>query len=288
MEELDFNKVKREADNFYDRGIDEHKKHNTEAALQYIQKSIELNKKIENQVGIAWAIYYKGIIFHERNLGLDEAMGLFQKALEIFRKIEENEGIGKILYNFAWIYRDKGDYKTAMKIALEHLEIRERQQNKEQIGWGRLIIAWIHSSEKNFKSAQEEFKKSIEIFHGESNERGISFAQRFYAMCLKENNLFDEALENFKTSLIYFEKTDNFWQQAICLIEMGEIFEKQEDINLADSFYNRALVLVQKVNNVQVATNILKQLAKIHQQSDLEKTTHYLKELNELEKTIEK
>ena len=124
MSDKSFEEIKRKADSFYDKGIEEHTKHNTESALEYIQKSIKLNKKISNQSGLAWATYYKGIIYHEKNIGLEDAIRLFQEALLIFKKIDDANGIGKILYNFAWTYRDKGEYDKALTYAKENLELR--------------------------------------------------------------------------------------------------------------------------------------------------------------------
>jgi len=288
MSEKNFEDHKQETKSFYDMGIEEHKKHNTEVALDYMEKSIELNKKIDSKSGLAWSIYYKGIIYHERNLGLEKAIEFFQEALDLFREIDEKDGIGKILYNFAWTYRDKGEYDKAMNFAKEHLELRLHLGEKTQIGWGHLIIAWIYTSMKKFDFAKSEFLKSIEIFQEAKEEKGIAFAKRFYAMSLKESNNIEEALENFQFSSKYFENEQNLWQQAICLAEIGEIFEKKEDIKKADSYYNKALSLVLEINNVGAASNILNQLISIYKSNNPKKADYYQKQLSELEKTKEK
>jgi tetratricopeptide (TPR) repeat protein len=247
---------KDDASAFYQHAQKLHTQHKTNEALENIDKSIEINKKINDQEALAWSLLYKGMILHERGMGTEKALEYFKECSTIFESLEILDGAAKALYNIGWIYRDQGKYDLALEYAKKDLALREKQDNKERIGWSNVSIGWINTGKKEFKLAENHFKKAIQIFNEIEDEKGRAFATRFYATSIKHSDELERAIELFNESLLLFKKLDNKWQVVITLDELGEISEKRDELQKAIVYYQQMLSLLVELQKHDVLINV--------------------------------
>lgn len=90
-------------------------------ALSKLQKSIQLKKEVcggEDNSDIARSMVTEGLIFRKQG-NFSKALDLFESAKAIFELEKESLALVEVYNYIANIYRDKGDYQTALNVSYE-------------------------------------------------------------------------------------------------------------------------------------------------------------------------
>ena len=133
----------------YYLGMSYHGKGMKDKSIEEFKEAIFLDKDYSE------AHNYLGTLYSDRNLW-DQAIEEFDKALS--NPIYDTPSIA--LYNLAWAYYSKKDYKTALLKYQDALNVDPRTNLRPQI---EKNVGIIYSDQDNSAEAVRHFKKSIEL-----------------------------------------------------------------------------------------------------------------------------
>lgn len=133
----------------YYLGMAYHGKGMKEKAIEEFKKAISLNNNYSE------AHNYLGTLYSDSERW-DEAIGEFQKALD--NHLYDTPAMA--LYNMAWAYYSKKDYRTALAKYNESLRADPTTYLRPQI---EKNVGLIYYDQKDFTEAIYHFKKSVEL-----------------------------------------------------------------------------------------------------------------------------
>ena len=133
----------------YYLGMSYHGKGMKDKAIEEFKEAISLDKNYSE------AHNYLGTLYSDR--------GLWDKAIEEYKKALTNylyDTPSMALYNMAWAYYSKKDYKTALYVYQEALDIDPMTRLRPQI---EKNIGLVYFDQDNGPEAIRHFKKSVEL-----------------------------------------------------------------------------------------------------------------------------
>ena len=178
---------------------------NSDTAYYYSSKAIELSKNINFLKGLALAYKIRGIIcFYQGDI--DKSMENFNSSLETYQEMGNKNGEAKIYNNMGVIYKARAKYEEAIEHYKKCIEVLKDLDDKNTLITVYSNIAITYSFQGNYNS-------SIEY--------------NFNALKIIENmdTISDETEEN----------------QATIFMNIGLIYQKQNDTRNAKKYLNKAL-----------------------------------------------
>ena len=181
----------------------------------------------------------------------------YEGALKIVEEAEkllticENEFIQqKIRINVlkAWIYLEKNDLDLAEKCLIESSNLEKKPKITFEAVWANLIMARImFQGRSKFELGINYTKKALRL------AENIRYNHLWIGLCNLYIGVGKLALTEFETSLKYhfkslavFRKIKNNWTIAIAINNIGSIYVKLGDTNLAFKYYQESLLLFEK------------------------------------------
>ncbi len=177
----------------YYLGIAYHRKGLKDMAIEEFKKAISLDENYSE------AHNYLGTLYSDRELW-DQAIEEFDKALS--NHLYDTPSMA--LYNSAWAYYSKKDYKTALARYQEALNIDPMTGLRPQI---EKNVGLIYSDQDNIPEAIRHFKKSVEL---DSSLFDAYFLLGQSYLKIKDNN---NAKKAFQT-VIKLSPESSFGQRA--------------------------------------------------------------------------
>lgn len=145
--------------------------------------------------------------------------------------------------------QSQGNNPKALKAFFKGLDYAKRDADEKGIGSLMISIAGVYSAMDNFKNAQVYYSKGIRILRKVNDSIKVATAllnagdDHFNARKL------DSALIYTKESEIIFEKINHPIGQAYSLGNMGMIYAEQERDNLAESNINKAIAILEELED---------------------------------------
>ncbi|MDK2411717.1 tetratricopeptide repeat protein [Aphanizomenon sp. 202] len=116
---------KDEADRLTEKGTQQYKQGQFQAALATFQQALAIEKEIGDRAGVGSTFNKIGGIYD--SLGqYPKALDYYQQALAIIQKIGDRHGIGQSLNNIGGIYDSLGQYPKALDFYQQALAIRKQ------------------------------------------------------------------------------------------------------------------------------------------------------------------
>ena len=176
--------------NFLNIGVAYFNKVRYDAALDYFNKSLVIDKEIGDKHKIGLSLYNIGTVYlnkGEFNIALD----YFGRSLIIREELGDNSGIGDTLNNIGFLQYNNGDYNKAIE-TLEKYEYIFRKENGEDYERSLLNISYLYLSCK--KLGKEFDEKEIHTLIKEAEN--IEFNLNYYLYELLEDKSYLETAYN--------------------------------------------------------------------------------------------
>ena len=163
----------------------------TDKALEYNFKSVEVLKEIGNYRGLATALNNIGVIYN--NLGdVDKTLYYFHQSLYIYEQIGNIYGISLGYNNIAHTYLDQDDYLKAEEYYLKGLEKCEEAENSKDQDYYR-GMAMTYNGLASLYRQNEKF------------ELGLMYCDLSQKMCEESGDLYNMLYSINTKGLIQFE-----------------------------------------------------------------------------------
>ncbi len=263
-------------------------------AMEYQRKGVVLRKKLKDMEGLA-SCYNNLALLYADNKDFDSAIYYYNKGLEIpegkkspslYGAINNNMSISyqamknldlaefHILKSITWrdsvgdnhgscqgrtnladIYRQKGDYKSAKKLALSSLKLATEFNYSDELMLVYLQLAKINAATNNHKEAYEYMQKHLEIKDKLKNKDEILEVARIETAYKYDQKMLEDSLKSAQ------EKELLIKQQELESLEFEEQKKRQQVITWSGVGVGMALLFVVfvllKSNKAKSRTNHL-------------------------------
>lgn len=209
-------------------------------AEQQFVKSLEIEKKLNNELGLAINYQNLGIIKEEQNK-LDEALINYNRSLEYNNKIDSK--LGKIICNnsIGQILIKQNKPKDGLRRIIPTIALAEELGDKYYITMAKINSGWAYSILKDYVNAENNLLSGLEMGINNKFNSSISQAYAHLSALYEAKGEFGKALENLKKKQLFNEKIlneDNLRYTAELIVKYDN--EKKEN----------QIVLLEKENEI--------------------------------------
>jgi tetratricopeptide (TPR) repeat protein len=247
------------------------KKGNPTVALEILEQSLDLSKKINYKHGFAWSLYQTGDVYDYLG-NLNKALALYFESLKIFQEINEEKGEGKVLNSIGTIYDYQGDLDQAMEYYNKALLVYQTINDIRGIADQLNNIGVIHHLKGDFVKALDYYFQSASI-----NEKIIS-NRHVYAVTINNIGLIYDSMGDLLSALEYYNKSLDIFESldfgsgiVMPLNNLGDTYLKQKDFDKAIEYYSRSLSVCERTDDQQGKAYTLQKICTIYiQQKEFE------------------
>ncbi|MBS1948625.1 MAG: tetratricopeptide repeat protein [Bacteroidetes bacterium] len=226
-----------------------------DSALWYLQKLKELASgdvpsNVKGGYNQAAGLYYK------RQGKFKEALPFMVNSLNLYIETDRNKpsitgktSIAGQYLNIGNTQSDLGDYKSALGSHLQALKIFEDIDNKRGISFCYQSICSDFIHLRQYSQAIVYIKKSINIKNELNDKRGIASAMTQYATIYSGLQQYDKAISSLQEAIQSFRELKLVSDEAAADIELGKIFNRQNDNNQALHYFKMAQLLASQAKD---------------------------------------
>jgi tetratricopeptide (TPR) repeat protein len=258
-----------------------------EKAFDYFNKSLEIQKKIGDQKGIATSIKRIGNVHIDR-AEYDSARECYETSLKINEELDDQQGISSCLTNIGVIHHYKGEYNIAIDYKERSLDIANKIGNQLQIALDHINLAMDYIRLEDYNRALEYNKKGFDIcenigskqysglllmnfskaYYGKRDlKRALDFgiranevvnglgmkedkaiSNRLLGMIYGKQDMWEKSIENFEQSIITFTEIGIKNGAAETHYEFGLMWKAKGDSEKAKKQFNKALDIFENLN----------------------------------------
>jgi len=161
-------------------------------ARDYLDELLQLNKKIEDEFGLAITYQFMGLAYSKEGENLEKAASYFENAYGRFNSLNNRHKLSEILISLGNIEIEQNNFKQAEDYFLESLALAKELQQNEFVRITSMKLFQISENRSNYKQAlyyykqSEAFEDSIKLT--DQNIR-IEALTRKYNLEKKENQI---------------------------------------------------------------------------------------------------
>lgn len=254
----------------------------TQQALHCYEKSMEINKAIGNQAGIAVAfgnlaaVYEdigenkKAILCYERGLAIKKEIGdrrgmglsylnigymydiqgnveqgltYYHAGLNIFKEFNDKRLIAAALNNIAYVHDNQGDYAKGLAYYTECLKIQEEIEDKIGTGYTLNNIGLLYSKQSRYEEAREYYERSLQVRVAINHQRGIATSLSNLGKLQQKLGNPEKALALFQQSLQIREEIQNKHGILVSAIHIGNLYLDLGRTQEAQPYLDRGMQL---------------------------------------------
>jgi protein O-GlcNAc transferase len=175
-------------------------------AMKYFNDALELDRKNENNEGIALDLVQTGSILLDSG-NLESSLSNFEEALAIHRENENRLDEAQDLGNIGLIHQIRGDLDSALRYLKKALEIYESTGSKEGQAQSLGNIGLIYQTMGDLDLALEYHIDALEIDREMKNRRGEGLDLGSIGLIHYKKGDLQEALSNLNQARIIFKET---------------------------------------------------------------------------------
>lgn len=234
-------------------------KGNSEIALNYFDRSLEIQLEIQNYKGVAASYNNIGFV-HKKNGDLPRALEFYLKALKIKEELQERKDIAIQLNNIGRINKSLGDDDKALENYQKCLKISSEIGDKRIMALSMGNIGAIYMKKQNLDEALLFLQKALALNEEIGYQKGIALSLGGIASVYKRQGKIDEALLYYNKSLVIRKETNDKKSISSILFNLGDIFIKTGELNKALSYAKQSLALAEEIDDIeekQSASNLL-------------------------------
>ena len=142
-----------------------------DSAIYYFKKSVEVSKKINNELEIARSTSNIAVIY-ANNRQYDKAEEIYLSSLKVLEKFNDTVSVAMVFDNLGMIYRLKQDYEKSIKYYRKALSLAKTNTVKYAVMLSNIAEDLFLMSDVD--SALNLYFKAIKIFENNNNKYYIS------------------------------------------------------------------------------------------------------------------
>ncbi|MBN4071408.1 tetratricopeptide repeat protein, partial [Crocinitomix catalasitica] len=131
-------------------------------AMNYANRSLKINKRIDNKSGTATTLYVIGGIYHDQ-ADFDKASQYYDQSLIISEEIQDSNATAKCLNAIGYLLDDHGKYEEAIEYHERCLMLRTALRDRQGMSWTYNNLARVYYHQGKFEKSISLYKSSLSI-----------------------------------------------------------------------------------------------------------------------------
>jgi serine phosphatase RsbU (regulator of sigma subunit)/Flp pilus assembly protein TadD len=244
---------------------------NITEAIKYYEQSYDIQKKLNNEEGIALCLSNLGVIYHQQG-NSSKAIDYYSKSLEIRENIYSyskkdvtKRGIATTTKNIGSLYLEQKDYTLALEYFNLGLDLSEETNDLENIASSYNSLGVTYNQLKENAKALEYYNKSLIICKQLKDINGISRALGNSAVIYNLQGNSSKALEFFNEALILSRKINDRVGEIRLLNNIGEIYLHANELIKANQYSAESLSKAREIGYPILIKNAANSLSQIYE-----------------------
>jgi signal transduction histidine kinase/Tfp pilus assembly protein PilF len=213
---------------------------NIDSAIIFHTKALEVNIRLKNKVGEAFAFNNLGLIYWKRGENL-KAIENFKKAVKLRENIDNPQSLGNAVQNLGVAYWKYGDYENAFKYYQRALKLREQVGNRPSYALLLNNIGLIYKRLKYDKLAEDNFTEALRIADSSNHFNGIGYSHSNFGELYLDRGEPKKALEHFLIAYKIRSEERDLNGVSLLLNSIGRSYEAMKDLDKAKHYYQNAI-----------------------------------------------
>ena len=238
---------------------------NTNMALKFFHKSLEIEEGINDQYGISTSLNNIGGIYDDIG-DIVKALEYYERSLKIRQEIDYQEGVSISLNNIAIIYTSQGDFERALELYEECIKIDKALGNKHGIGSSLNNIGNIYQAQGKLDESVAIFEECMKYRKDVGDLFGIASTLKSIAVNYSLSG-------DYTNSLIYHDKSLRIREQiqdkkgmAVSFFMIAKMYLKLNEFKKAEEYGKKSMNLSKELNypsRISDASSILADVYKL-------------------------
>ncbi len=249
-----------------------------DSALLYADKSMVMSRKLNYAAGEAKSMYCQGMaISYSGNDA--RALELYLSALKIFENEKQYDWMVKCQIEISGVYSDLNDYRDALDYSQRAYKLSKSIHANDLLFEAAYNNGYSYVKLKKPDSALVYFQEGYQLANNSKKDTKRMLGQAFGGLGLVNNKL-----GNADIALPYLYKGIRNSSAAFDLYNLmfnydfiAHVYAEENKNDSAIEYYNKALVIADKLNYEKEKLEIYKPLAMLYEKSDPAKSIEYFK-----------
>lgn len=230
-------------------------------AVRVLRKSLNINHELKRQSSYARDANDLGTAYHSMDQ-MDSAIYYYKCAIENLRGTGESETLALALCNLSMIYKNKGQYETALEYAYEALEQFKGDLKNQSSALN--TIASIYYRTGDYDQALHYYHRTLSIRKQMNYPKGVAISLNNIANVYNEIEMYDSALINFQQALLIKQSLHDKKGIAITENNLGLTYLNLNLLKEAEIHLLNALNIKKSLKEEESMAYTLKLLARLY------------------------
>ncbi len=211
-----------------------------------------LKLKIRTSKSDSSICYWSDVLAKEYS-GINPDSGIFYatQSLKIAKKINKHEYVVDACVSLGIIYRERGEYNTALNYLHEALKLIE-DENIDKWYLERVYAALnlAYTEQGNYTVGIEYGFKSLHEIEKSGDTMNMALANNNLANTFFNLKQYEKALKHYKIALVYAVKVKHIYGQSLLNGNLGSVYYEMEKMDSAKIFFDKSLELCKAVEDI--------------------------------------
>ncbi|MEP3837936.1 MAG: ATP-binding protein [Algibacter sp.] len=216
-------------------------------AIEYILKSEKLSNKINYQKAIAVIIYYKSLIYAQKNDYLNAISG-YNKSKNLFSYLQDTLSVAKVNNSIGLLEIKRGHFKKGLQLSLTAIKELERRHLESDLNLTYTSLAQAYKGIELADKAIEYYEKALEIQLKLKENKDIISTQNELADLYAIKNRHNKAIKYYK-DILNHENSANDSVLGKILPKLGREYLKLNELDSARMHLTKSLEINSHTNN---------------------------------------
>lgn len=227
------------------------------AAQRYMEESLTLYQRLEDEAGQAYALGEAGwLAYDQHNQPLTEAR--FRQSLEIYRRVGNKEGVANQLLALVHLLRSEPMRRAEAQAYLtESLALLHELEQPETLIWARQQQGELALVTGDYAAAEAHFRAVLAYWRPLEAKLSVAWAAALVGEAAALQGDFTTAAACYAEAYPIFLEMGNKDGQAIVLYHQGEAARRHGEYDKARQLYQESLTLSQTLQNRHITARCL-------------------------------
>ena len=250
-----------------------HRNINTDSALYYGTRALELSDSIGDINGKIKALSFTGVVYRNKGIYV-KAFELYYEGSKLAQQYNNNEQLTYAYINIGNLYIYTNEMKQALKFFKKASEI---SKNANQHAYIYYNLSLIYLKSGNYSKAHYFVSKAIEIRKKIHDKNGLLMAKKNLGDILLQENKTNDALKEYEEALKIGKHVNiNKYIIASLKNEIAKIYSSRKEFNKAEQYAKESLKKSQEIGTKFEEKEANLTLANIYSSQGLyKKAYHY-------------
>jgi tetratricopeptide (TPR) repeat protein len=247
-----------------DLGLLYQKKGEWERAIEYLERSLAVFKKVDDEHRMSFTFNNLGLVYKAKG-EWDKAIEYYQRSLAISEKVGDEHLMATTFNNLGLVYQDKGEWDKAIEYYQRSLAISEKMGDEHLMAITLNNMGSVYQDKGEWDKAIECFERDLEITQRIGDEYGIATTFNNLGLVYQDKGEWDKAIKYYQRSLAIKEKVGDERGMAPTFNNLGEVYRVKGEWDKAIEYYQRSLEIKEKVGDEVGAATTMYNIAVLYE-----------------------